>query len=663
MDNNQQIKLVANTIRILAAEAVEKAKSGHPGLPMGAADYAALLWSEYVRFDPESPMWLGRDRFILSAGHGCMLLYSLLHLFGYDLPLEQLKNFRQWQSKTPGHPEFGLTPGVETTTGPLGQGFANGVGIALSGKMLAERYASPLFDYRVFALVSDGDLMEGVAAEAASLAGHLALSNIVYIYDDNKISIGGSTDVCFSESVPDRFKAYGWFVQSVDGYDLDGMRKCLDKALSEEKRPSIICARSTIGFGSPHKAGDCEVHGAPLGAEELKATKQNLDWPADRDFFIPQEVKSYCAGRIHEKKNQHGEWENKFAEWSKANPDKAALWRQQSRRTLPGELKQKLIEAFQDGKKEASRSLSGRAIQVIAQSVPAFVGGSADLEPSTKTLIKASPDIQRGRFSGRNIRFGVREHAMGALVNGLAYCGCWFPYSATFLVFADYMRPTIRVAAISHLQSIFIFTHDSFWVGEDGPTHQPVEQIASLRLIPNLNVYRPADGLEVALCYSAALQRKDGPSVLLFTRQDLPALARPAGFNPDQILRGAYPLTADDEAQLVIVATGSEVWVALEASKLLAQKGINARVVSMPCVEDFLAQDAAYREKLLPPKTRKVSLEAGVTAGWDKVVGSAALKIGIDHFGASAPAGLLAEKYGFTPQAVGDKIEQWFTRE
>jgi len=588
-----------------------------------------------------------------------MLLYSLLHLFGYDLPMSQLQQFRQWESKTPGHPEFGHTVGVETTTGPLGAGFSNGVGLAMSGKLLAQQYSPDLFNYRVFGIVSDGDLMEGLSHEAASLAGHLGLDNLIYIYDDNHISIGGDTKVSFTESVPKRFEAYGWHVQSCDGHNQDQIRACLERAVQEKGKPKIICARTTIGMGAPHKAGDAEVHGAPLGAEEMANMKKALGWPSEQAFFIPPDVQSYCAGMVEQKKKAYAEWQTAFKGWSVKNPEKAALWKAQSERVIPSGLKGELLKSSGDVKKDSTRNLSGKAIQVIAKHVPYFIGGSADLEPSTKTYIKDSPDIQANAFSGRNIRFGVREHGMGGAVNGLAYTRSWIPFGATFLVFSDYMRPTVRLAAISHLQSLFIFTHDSFWVGEDGPTHQPIEHIQSLRLIPNTYVYRPADGMEVAMTYMAALESKSAPSVMLFTRQDLPLLERPKGFVPEDILKGAYVVTDAEKPQVVFVATGSEVWVAVESAKQLAQKGIQARVVSMPCVELFLKQPEAYRAALLPKGVKRVLIEAGTTVGWERVVGSDALLLGINHYGASAPGGLLAEKFGFTPPTVIEKVTKW----
>ncbi len=656
--NVESLKKLALTVRMLSVDGVQKANSGHPGMPMGAADYASVLWANYLRVNPKDTTWAGRDRFILSAGHGSMLLYSLLHLFGFGVSLKELQSFRQWESLTPGHPEFGMTPGVDTTTGPLGAGFSNGVGMAMSAKLLQARYSKELFDYKVYGIVSDGDLMEGVAAEAASLAGHLALNNLIYLYDDNQISLAGATKICFTESVAKRFEAYGWYVQSVDGHDIPGIAKCIENAKAEPSRPSIICCKSIIGFGSPNKQGTFKVHGEPLGEDEVKLTKEKLGWPLEPKFLIPKEVGEYCASLIEAKQGDYAKWQKDFSDWSKKNPELAKAYAAQSAKEINfSALRKDLLAAFADGKKKATRELSSDAIQVIAKNVPFFIGGSADLEPSTKTTIKDSPDIQANAFAGRNIRFGVREHAMGGAVNGLAYTGQWIPYSATFLVFSDYMRPTIRLAALSHLQSLFIFTHDSFWVGEDGPTHEPIEHVEALRCIPNLKVFRPADGVEVALCYEAALAHKKGPSTLLFTRQGVPALPRGADFNPDDILKGAYIVHGKENTDAVIVATGSEVWVAIEAAKALTQAGTKTRVVSMPCVELFLAQDKAFKESLIPAKSKRISLEAGITSGWSRIVGSDALKIGIDHYGASAPGELLAEKFGFTPDAVTKKIQ------
>ncbi len=656
-----KLKRLALTIRMLSADAVEEANSGHPGMPMGAADYAALLWAHYLRINPKEPSWIARDRFVLSAGHGSMLLYSLLHLFGYNLSLDEIKRFRQWQSKTPGHPEFEITQGVECTTGPLGQGFGNGVGMAISARLMASRYSEELFSSRVFGIVSDGDLMEGVSAEAASLAGHLGLGNLIYLYDDNKISIGGHTDVCFTEDVAKRFEAYGWQVQKVDGHDMEAVSHCLDQAISDKERPSLICARTTIGYGSPNKANDAEVHGAPLGEEELNATKRALGWPSDKRFFVPSDVGEFCCELTGEKSKEYELWLKKFKSWEIENKEKAQLLDSQLNLKVPAKLSAELLEVMKLAGQDATRNLSGKAIQVIAKHVPFFIGGSADLEPSTKTLIKGSSDIQKDDFSGRNIRFGVREHAMGAICNGLAYGRCWIPYSSTFLVFSDYMRPAIRLAALSHIQSLFIFTHDSFWVGEDGPTHQPIEHIAALRCIPNLYVFRPADALETAHCYLQMLSLKKSPSALLLTRQNTGATGASREICADGVARGAYSVYGDEKSELVIVATGSELAPAVEAAKMLSAEKVFARVVSMPCQELFLQQDKSLKEALIPPSAKKISIEAGSTFGWERIVGSKALMIGLDHFGASAPGKVTAEKFGFTAQAIKQRILNWLS--
>lgn len=637
---------IATTLRTLSIDQVEAANSGHPGLPLGAADFCSVLWSKFLRFNPKDPNWLNRDRFILSAGHGSALLYSLLHLFGYNLSLDELKRFRQWESKTPGHPEFGMTEGVEATTGPLGQGTANAVGMALSQKLLAARYGEDLFNYRTFALVSDGDLMEGISSEAASLAGHLGLNNLIYLYDDNKISLADPTDVCFSEDVSKRFESQGWFAQTCDGHDHVAIEAALSRALNEKNKPSIICFRTTIGFGSPNKSNTSDVHGSPLGSDEAKKTKISLGVDPEKTFFIPDEVKAEVEQILKSKEADYKAWNLKF----ESSPHKNSILGQLEK-TIPDQLSSELLALFSDGKTDATRNLSGKAIQVIAKHLPWFIGGSADLEPSTKTLIKDTSDVSKSSFSGKNIRFGVREHAMGAIANGLSYTKMWTPFTATFLVFSDYMRPTIRLAALSHLQTVFIFTHDSFWVGEDGPTHEPIEQTQSLRLIPNLNVWRPADGVETAMSYVAALSRKDGPSALLFTRQSVPALKRQDGFKPEDVLKGGYIVSGDD-ADVVLLATGSEVSLAVSAKEILSD--LKIRVVSMPCVEAFLAQDKAYQESVLPAKATKISIEAGVTWGWEKLTGGNC--IGVDHYGASAPGGEIAKKFGFTPEAIAERV-------
>ncbi|NMC62650.1 MAG: transketolase [SAR324 cluster bacterium] len=655
----EKTSLLAKTIRMLSVDAIEKANSGHPGMPMGAADYTAVLWNYFLHFDPKDPEWLGRDYFVLSAGHGSMLLYSLLHLFGYELPMSELENFRQWGSKTPGHPEFGLTPGVATTTGPLGQGFGNAVGIALSQKLLAEKYSPEIFRGQVFGVVSDGDLMEGISSEAASIAGHLGLGNLVFIYDDNHISIGGNTSICFSEDVAMRFQSCGWYVQKIDGHDIQAIADSLQNAVSESEKPSIIIARTTIGFGSPNKSNTSEVHGSPLGKEEREQTRKNLNWPISTDFYIPDEILEFCAASVEVKSKERKEWDAFYSKWSKEHKSLAAELDAQLHNSIPAKLEEELEATFSKSKKDATRNLSGQVLQVLAKHLPFLIGGSADLEPSTKTLIKGSADIKKNEFTGRNIRFGVREHAMGAIANGLAYTKLWIPYTATFMVFSDYMRPTIRLAALSHLQVLFIFTHDSFWVGEDGPTHQPIEQAASLRLIPNTYVFRPADGLETAMCYLAALKRNKGPSALLLTRQNVEPLVRSDSFKPEDILKGAYIVANPDVEDLIIVATGSEVSLCIEAVKLLENKGLRARVVSMPCVELFLEQGSKYIESILPKGSTRVCVEAGVTTGWEAVVGSSALIIGLNHFGASAPGEILAEKFGFSPESVAERIEEY----
>jgi transketolase len=617
-----QITRLANTVRTLSIDAVQKANSGHPGLPLGAADFTSVLWANYLRCNPKDPTWINRDRFVLSAGHGCMILYSMLNLFGYDLPINQLERFRQWESITPGHPEFGVTPGVECTTGPLGQGAANSVGLALSGKMLAARYGADLFNYKVYTLVSDGDLMEGVAAEAASLAGHLKLDNLVYLYDDNKISLAGDTEICFTESVAARYEAYGWFVQTCDGHNAQEVAACLDKALTQKGKPSLICCKTVLGFGSPNKKNTHEAHGAPLGPDEVKATKRSLGWPEDAQFLIPEDVKGLIAAQLEKKQQEHAQWQATYAAWRKAQPELAKQLDAQLSRNIPRELKDDLLAAFKEPKKDATRNLSGKAIQVIA----------------------------------KHIHFGVREHAMGSMANGLAYTQSWIPYTATFLVFSDYMRPAMRVGAISHLQALYIFTHDSFWVGEDGPTHEPIEHVMSLRMIPNLHVFRPADGIEVAMCYYAALKRQNGPSSLIFSRQNLTPLDRPSSFSPDDVLKGGYIVKESANPTLIIVATGSEVATAVEAANMLEGDGVKARVVSMPCVEAFNAQPVSYREQVLPKGVKTAVVEAGTTLGWSSLLGRELLAVGIDHYGASAPGEVLAEKFGFTAKAVAERL-------
>jgi transketolase len=657
--NLDDLKLIARTVSMLSIDAVERANSGHPGLPMGAALYSSLLWAEYLRFNPANPNWLGRDRFILSAGHGSMLLYSLLNIFGFDLPLAELKNFRQLNSLTPGHPEFSLTKGVEATTGPLGQGAANSVGIALSSKLLVEKYKSDLFNFRVFALVSDGDLMEGVSAEAASLAGHLKLGNLIYLYDDNKITLAGKTDVCFTESVGDRYRAYGWQVLEANSSDVEGLRKAYETAINNSETPTIICIRSIIGEGSPNLQDTYKVHGAPLGKAETKLTKESLGWPVDEEFHIPPSLPKIISQLLEAKKEYSSSWEDSFNSWQ-GSSELAKELTSHFEKKIPSELETALFKELETIKNLATRDISGKALQIASKYVPFIVGGSADLETSTKTTITNTPEIQANCFVGRNIRYGVREHAMGAIANGLAYEGCWIPLTSTFLVFSDYMRPAIRLAALSHLQSIFVFTHDSIWVGEDGPTHQPVEQLQSLRLIPNLKVYRPASTLEISHAYFAALHRKNGPTAIVCSRQHIDDFG--AGYTFTDVAKGAYTVRDFHDAssidnQIVLVATGSEVPLACEVRDILYNSDkVNCRVVSMPCVEDFHNQALDYKQKLLPAKALKISIELGVTMGWKNILGDNSYSLGIDHFGASAPGDKLADYFNFTPTKIAERI-------
>jgi len=653
----------ADAIRFLSADAVQKANSGHPGLPMGAADCAAALWGNYLSFNPDDPRWPNRDRFILSAGHGSMLLYSLLHLFGFDLSLDELKNFRQWDSKTPGHPEFGHTVGVEVTTGPLGQGFANGVGMGIAAKMAAERFNTADFkpiDHTIYALVGDGCLQEGISYEAAALAGHLKLGNLVYIYDSNSITIEGKTDLAWSEDVGARFTAAGWQVLKVDGHDYGQITAAIAAAKAETSQPSLIIATTMIAYGSPKCQGSSSAHGSPLGADELAATRANLGW-AYEPFEIPEEVRSTCAERVADVKRSYAVWQRNFSAWMAANPEKAQLWDQMWNRRLPATLGEELAAAVA-GKDGATRALSGTILQKVAELVPSVVGGSADLAPSNNSDIKGSPSIQAGAFSGRNLHYGVREHAMGAVVNGMALYGCFIPYGATFLVFSDYCRPAIRLSALMNQQAVYIFTHDSFFVGEDGPTHQPIEHVASLRMIPNLQLFRPADGLETAVAWQSALLHANGPTALILTRQKLPVIARPAGVGAAEIVKGGYVVAPESKPDVVILASGSEVHVAVEAALALKGAGIAAQVVSVPCLELFMAQPEAYRSALLPAGVPRVAFEAGRGESWGRLIGCDGLFIGIEHFGASAPDKVLAEKFGFTVPQVTETIRSFLKK-
>ena len=656
-------QLAVNTIKMLAIDGVEQANSGHPGLPMGAADYAYVLWSQFLNYNPQDPEWPNRDRFVLSAGHGSMLLYGLLHLAGYDLPLDELKRFRQWGSKTPGHPEYGMTAGVETTTGPLGQGFANGVGMAIAAKMAAARYNTSeqtVVDHHIYGIVSDGDLMEGISAEAASLAGHLGLGNIIYFYDDNRISIEGSTELAFTEDRAKRFEAYGWQVIKIDGHDRKAAADAIVQGQADKTHPTLIVARTHIGAGSPNKADTADVHGAPLGAEEIKLTKEQAGWPLEPTFLVPDEVRALWADCAKTKRVAYDAWQAQLAAWSTAHPKLAAERKAALSKTLPDDLEEQLLAGL-SGKPSATRRLGGEVIQKIADVVPFVVGGSADLAPSTSTWIKSSGEISGTDFSAKNFHFGVREHGMGSIMNGIALYGGFIPFGATFLVFADYMRPPIRLANIMGVQVVYVFTHDSIFVGEDGPTHEPVEQIASLRLIPGMTVMRPADGPEVALSWAWALRHQDGPTALILTRQGIPDIARDAALDKAAFGQGAYIVTetAGKQPDVVLVGTGSELQLACAAKGALEAAGFAVRVVSMPSRDLFMRQDAAYRQELLPVAAKKVVVEAGTRFGWGDIVGSDALFITQDTYGHSAPANVLAKELGFTAEQVTAKVLAW----
>ena len=609
-----------NTIRMLSADAVERANSGHPGMPMGAAAAAFVLWTRFLRHNPENPGWPNRDRFVLSAGHGSMLLYSLLYLTGYDLPLDDLKNFRQWGSRTPGHPEYGHTPGVETTTGPLGQGFANGVGMALAEAYLASRFNRPghtIIDHFTYGIVSDGDLMEGVSHEAASLAGHLGLGKLIYIYDDNRISIEGGTQIAFAEDRAARFDAYGWQVLHVaDGNDTAAVEAALGSARDETARPSLIVARTHIGFGSPAKQDSPGAHGEPLGAEELRRTKENLGWPLEPDFFKHDDVLPIFREALAAGAAAETQWEERFSAYAVEFPELAATLRQWLEGRLPEDWESAIPEFPPDTKGLATRVASGKVLNSIGVRVSNLVGGSADLAPSTKTLIDNEPDFQKGAFHGRNLRFGVREHAMGSILNGMALHGGLIPYGTTFLVFSDYMRPPIRLAALMGIHVICVFTHDSIGLGEDGPTHQPIEHLASLRAIPNVTIIRPADANETAEAWRYAVHHNSGPVALVLTRQGLPVLDRQTYPAASGLLKGAYVLVdpPNGRPDILLLASGSEVAIAMDAAATLGADNVGVRVISMPSWELFDAQSKTYRDTVLPPDgSHRIAIEAEST--------------------------------------------------
>ena len=662
--------LCINTIRFLSIDAVQQANSGHPGAPMGAAPMAYVLWDRFLKHNPTDPQWPDRDRFILSAGHASALLYSLLHLTGYDLPLDELKRFRQLGSKTPGHPEYGLAPGVEVTTGPLGQGFANGVGMAIAERWLAHHFNRPgheIIDHFVYALVSDGDLQEGVASEAASLAGTLRLGKLIYFYDDNGISIEGNTDISFTENVAQRFQAYGWHtVGSIDGRDLEAVDSAIREAQAEDTRPSLIVCRTVIGYGSPNKAGTGEVHGAALGVEEVQLTRDQLGWDYQEPFTIPKEALAHFR-QAGERGQKHQEaWQTRLEAYQSAYPAEAAQLEEAWRGDPPQGWDQGLAELYSGGDRPvATRVASGRVMNVISEQVPFFAGGSADLAPSTMTILNNREHFSSEEYRGNNFHFGVREHAMGAVANGMAVHGGMIPYTATFLIFSDYMRPPIRLAAIMGLRVAFLFTHDSIGLGEDGPTHQPIEQLLALRAIPNIVVLRPADATETVQAWKAALERRTGPTVLVLGRQNLPVLDRTEYADAAGVLKGGYVLwQASDQPDVILIGTGSEVHIALDAGKLLQEQGIMARVVSMPSWELFDSQSAEYRESVLPAKLRaRVSIEAGTPLGWERYVGADGVAIGLSHFGASAPAADLYQHFGLTAQRVVQEAERQVARD
>jgi transketolase len=677
-------QLSINTIRFLSVDAVEKANSGHPGLPMGAAPMAYVLWTRFLKHNPTNPSWANRDRFVLSAGHGSMLLYSLLYLTGYDLPLEQIKQFREWGSTTPGHPERGLTPGVEVTTGPLGQGFANGVGMAIAEAYLAARYNRPdheIVNHYTYALVSDGDLMEGVSAEAASLAGHLKLGKLIYLYDDNHITLSAATHITFTEDRAMRFAAYGWHTQTVEnGNDLSAIDRALRAAQAEKERPSLILVRTHIGYGSPHKQDTFEAHGSPLGQEEVKLTKQALGWPIDPPFYTPEKALAHFRLAVENGKRAEAEWNARVSVYLKAFPNLAREFQQGLAGELPKGWDTDIPIFAADPKGMATRVASGKVLNSIDPKLPSLIGGSADLDPSTHTALTAMGDFENpsdesgnlqgstgGGWSyvGRNLHFGVREHAMGSIANGLAVHGGVIPFTATFLIFSDYMRPPIRLAALMEQRVIFVFTHDSIALGQDGPTHQPVEQLASLRAIPHLIVIRPCDANETAVAWRVAIETRDRPVALVLTRQDVPTLDRAHYAAADGLRRGAYVLAdaPNGKPDIILIGTGSEVSLIVAAGHRLTAKEINVRIVSMPSWELFDTQPRSYRDAVLPPSVHaRLAVEAGASQGWCKYAGDEGDVIGVDRFGASAPAEVVLREYGFTVENICERAMELVNR-
>ena len=654
--------LCINTVRFLAVDTVQQANSGHPGAPMGAAPLAYVLWDRFLKHSPDDPHWPDRDRFILSPGHASALLYALIHLTGYDLPLEELKRFRQWGSKTPGHPEYGLTPGVEMTTGPLGQGFAHGVGMAVAERWLADHYNRPdheIVDHYTYAIVSDGDLQEGVASEAASLAGTLRLGKLIYLYDDNDISIEGNTNIAFAENVAQRFQAYGWHVVGpIDGMDPQSVDSAIRLAQAETGRPSLIICGTVIGYGSPNKAGTASAHGEPLGEDEVRLTKDRLGWSSQESFSIPSEALDHFRRAQGRGRRHQEDWVARFEAYRQAFPAESAQIEEAWHGDLPEGWDRGLEELFGSGDRPvATREASGRVMNAIVDRVHSFTGGSADLAPSTKTLLKDHGHYGFEEHCGHNLHFGVREHAMGSIANGMALHGGTIPYTATFLIFSDYMRPPIRLAALMAQRVVYVFTHESIGLGEDGPTHQPIEQLLSLRAIPNIVVLRPADATETVEAWKAAMMRRSGPTVLVLSRQNLPVLDRSTYAAAAGVQNGGYVLwESSNQHDVILIGTGSEVHIALEAGKLLHEWGVASRVVSLPSWELFAAQPREYVDSVLPPGTKaRVSIEAATTLGWERYVGLEGVAIGIPHFGASAPAGVLYQEFGLTAERMAEE--------
>jgi len=645
-----------NTIRFLAVDAVQKAHSGHPGMPMEASDLAYVLWTKIMKYNPKNPQWPNRDRFVLSAGHGSMLLYAMLYLTGYNLTLDEIKAFRQWNSQTPGHPEYGCAPGVETTTGPLGQGFATGVGMAMSGRFLANRFNKPdfpLVDYFVYAFVSDGDIMEGISSEAASLAGHIGLGNLIYIYLDNRITIEGSTDFALSEDVGHRFDAYKWHVQHVNGYDLKGIEKSIHQAKKEKSKPSLIIARTNIAYGSPNKQDSADAHGSPLGEEEIVLTKRNLKWPETPVFLVPEDVLLHFRQSVKNGQEHEQDWISLWKSYKKTYPESAIEWQKMHKDPDLSEWEKSLPLFKPEDGAVATRSASGKVLQAIAPHLPGLTGGSADLAPSNNTFLKDFGEFKNE--GGRNIHFGIREHAMGAILNGMALSKALIPYGGTFLIFSDYMRPAIRLAAMMKLPVIYVFTHDSIGLGEDGPTHQPIEQLSSLRAMPNLMVIRPADAQETVEAWKIALSHRDGPTALILTRQKLPIIDRDLYARANGLQRGAYVLADAPESkpELILIGTGSEVPILLSAYEHLIGQGIRVRVVNFPCWELFEMQSKDYHEEVLPSHVNaRLAIEAGCPYGWERYTGANGKIIGINHFGASAPGEELFQQFGFSVENV-----------